>query len=247
MLTCRLTGGLWLSSTVSGSTILTSSGSLKEIAAHSVIDNPHKVRHYASLADADVQYPNEDNGWMVAYATQAIPTLDLRRFNAFLNDCNTLKRMLSPPLIAEPRPVVVPAAAVVDDAVYAPNPTVPSPPATPPPPPAALLPTPTVSAPAPVDAVPAPAGLVSGGAPDENPAARGKLGAKSKGARRRANRAIRKAAGTLPATRPNLSPNTRDDSDRSTPSPRSASPPGSRRGISAVWVPYIQPIKGGAA
>nr|UQB76066.1 RNA-dependent RNA polymerase [Flumine noda-like virus 20] len=66
----------------------------------------------------DVQFPNEDSGWMEAYAARALPGFDRARFERWIASVDTLQACLSPPLCQEPKPIPpVKADVVVGDEV----------------------------------------------------------------------------------------------------------------------------------
>jgi len=254
MLTCGTSGRAedpWMSSIDFNGHTIYSVGSLESIASQTVIDHSYKVRHYGSLAPTCEQYPNKDSGWMVAYLYEAIPTIDVRRFETYLNDSHTLTKLLSPPLIAQPRgPQNVPAPVVVNETVFAPEkPTLPK--AIPVPPPQEIPKTPAAvpacPVPGPSSGLLVPPVLGTGVEARASAQARGKSPVKSKGARRRANKAKRKATFTAATARENLSSSS--GSDNSSGAFHSDGEDSISEGfrVGSVWVPCGRPYVVGAA
>lgn len=243
MLTCKPSGKEWLSTVVRDDAYITHGGTLESIAAQSVIDHAHKVRHYGSLAAICDQYPNEDEGWMDAYVRAVIPTIDVPRFEAYLSNSTTLKQLLSPPLIAQPpATITVPAPVVVNETVFTPaKPTSPAPDAAPlqaPPPPPPAVSTAAVAGPVPVAA---PISVGGGVAQRPDAVARGKSPKKSKGARRRANAARRKALAATTVARSELSENSPSDSLRGSQIASDDDEIPQGFSVGAIWVPYTRP------
>lgn len=99
-------------------------GTANEIAAQSVIDPTltKEIRNYASIADADDQYPNTNEcGWMLEALAQQIPTFSFSRFEDHLDRCDTLERVLKFPLCAEPVRPKVTAPVIVQDETLLPE------------------------------------------------------------------------------------------------------------------------------
>jgi len=76
---------------------------------------------FMSIFDKEFQYPNEDNGWMCAYAEEALPEFDVDRFNSFLRDVTNLDAILSMPLCMEIRPPKATVIPVVVDSEVIPS------------------------------------------------------------------------------------------------------------------------------
>lgn len=73
----------------------------------------------------EVQFPNEDSGWMQDYAQQALGGFDFGRFDQWLSTATDLTKLLAPPLCLEPKPIPdVKAPVVVNEEVINPKPPV---------------------------------------------------------------------------------------------------------------------------
>jgi hypothetical protein len=61
------------------------------------------TRSWFAKFDKTVQFPNTADHWMWDYAVEALPTLDVARFEAYISRSNTAAKLLLAPLIVEPR------------------------------------------------------------------------------------------------------------------------------------------------
>jgi hypothetical protein len=81
----------------------------------------------ARLATSPNQYPNEDQGWMDAYARSSMPGVDVAALETFLAEARTPDDLLRPPCVYAPPPPPPPPADVVADGEVVRAPTKPSP------------------------------------------------------------------------------------------------------------------------
>jgi len=76
-----------------------------------------ELRIWALEFEANDQYPNDGREWMMEYAQRVLPDLRLDAFHSWLNKCERLEDLLTPPLLREPTQPKPSAPVVVDDQV----------------------------------------------------------------------------------------------------------------------------------
>jgi len=77
------------------------------------------IRAWNSETPREVQYPNQNDGWMDAYAVKALEPFgfDFELFHGWLNSVTSIEQTLTPPLCAEPKRPKNSATIVVDEDV----------------------------------------------------------------------------------------------------------------------------------
>jgi len=80
------------------------------------------IRAWNSDTPSDVQYPNQNDGWMDAYAIRALEPFgfDFELFHGWLSSITSVEQTLSPPLCAEPKRPKNSDIIIADEDVYSP-------------------------------------------------------------------------------------------------------------------------------
>jgi len=86
-------------------------------------DSTVRIRSWNSLFPKEVQYPNDDQGWMESYSEHSLGKFgfDFELFRKWLKSVTCLDDFLTPPLCAEPKEPELKATMVVDEDIKEPE------------------------------------------------------------------------------------------------------------------------------
>ena len=91
------------------------------VAEYDPTQNPYGLRSWCTVVPIEDQYINLAADWMCEYARQALPDFNYSAFELYLARAREVKDLLAAPLCCEPKPPVLKAPVVVEDAVEAPE------------------------------------------------------------------------------------------------------------------------------